>query len=176
MPSPTFGGAPIRGSVFTVLWCLLAGIALVFSRLDHWPSPWPELTVIPTVVGGVLLAIVTLRIVRSLRERRPTLFFTTARSGPEVSLNLRFTFPDPVFEGRPAVAVVRCQRYTTLDDGETTDDRLWTGRCTMRGQSGECAGLVKRPHDLPPKPPGRKSIDVWYVDLECGGYWLVYLV
>jgi hypothetical protein len=176
LPSPTFGGAPISGSLLTVLWCLLAGIALVFSRVNHWPSPWPELTVIPAVVGGVLIAIVILRIVRSLREGRPTLFCTRARSESGMSFNLRFIFPDPVFEGRRTVAVVRCKRYTTLDDGETTEERLWTSRCTMRVHSGECTGLVERPRDLPPKSPGRKSTDYWYVDLECGGYWLAYTV
>ncbi|QEL18633.1 hypothetical protein [Limnoglobus roseus] len=176
LPSPTFGGAPISGSIVTVVWCLLAGIAVVFSRVDHWPPPWPDLTLLPAAVGGVLLAVVVLRIVRSLREPRPTLFLTTARSESGMLINLRFTFPAPVFDGRRAVAVVRCERYTTLSDGETTEERLWTNRCTMRVHSGECAGVVKRPQGLPPTPPGRKSTDVWYVDLECGGYWLVYAV
>lgn len=155
-----------------MLWCVPAGFAFVLSRMNHWPSPWPQLTIIPAAVGCVLIAVVILRIVRSLREGRPTLFFSESGT----SFKLRFTFPDRAFEGRRAVAVVRCERYTTWSDGEMTDKTLWSNRCTMKVQSGECTGLVERPRDLPPKPPGRDASDVWYVDLECGGYWLTYPV
>jgi hypothetical protein len=166
-------GVRVSGALVAALWNLLAGIAFVFSRLDRWPSPLPELTTIPVAVGLVL---VVRRLVRSRRETPPLLFVTPARPASGAPLTIRLAFSHPAFEGRRVVAVVRCDRVTTWQDAETTAQRLWAKRCGMTVRSGGCEGRLELPSALPERrsPEAGTVRDRWHLVLNCGGYWLEY--
>jgi hypothetical protein len=167
-------GVRIKGSLLAALWTLLAGIAVAFSRLDRCPSPWPQLTVIPLSIGVAWLAVVARRYLHSRRERPPVLFLTSAGT----TLDIRFAFADPAFEGRRIVAVTRCDRDTTWPDGEMTTQSRRSARCGMTVRSGQCEGQLDRPAVTPKhRSPGTEKVTYrWFVDLNCGGYVHVYAI